>query len=523
MNTFLSTTLNKTVAEIFCGDDRVRPHMEPVIFEIHVNDTAAEISQRVAYANIRNLTDFAEEEEILFSVGAVFRILSVAQDLNDSNKTWHIKLELTVEKDLEPLHTYFGELISVEVNINLTILGKFFRLMGDFNRALRYYDMLIQQLSSDNEQLPLIYNNLGATWCGKGDWHQALMCYDQAKNLLESMPTVPNKEHTLTLIYQGFAGVYQVIHQWELGVCYGLKCLNLQSQCLPEKHPQIADTCLTLGWCYARLGEYKSASEMYHRALDIQMSTLPQYHPQIATTLNNLAGLYKDTKDYEIALEYYRKAYEISSLISPDGCGVATIYNNLGRLYAKMKHYPLSINYYEKCIELRERLELFNHPDLCESLYSLASLYMTLTRLTEARYYYEKLSNNLLNNEEMNYYWEAYKQIGLCYYLQQQYDNAIKNYLIALGRYNDRCHEKGAIMGIYNYLAWCYFHTKKYYTSYIIFKLALLSAKKLPKASNEFEDFGHNFHVRNLQNNIRKTKVLMMENNQYPLEPALRL
>ncbi|CAF4060072.1 unnamed protein product, partial [Rotaria sordida] len=83
--------------------------------------------------------------------------------------------------------------------------------------------------------------------------------------------------------------IYQIIHQWELGVRYGLKCLNLQSQCLPEKHPEIADTCLTLGWCYARLGEYKNASEMYHRALDIQMSTLPQYHPQIAATLNNLA------------------------------------------------------------------------------------------------------------------------------------------------------------------------------------------------------------------------------------------
>ncbi|CAF1476857.1 unnamed protein product, partial [Rotaria sordida] len=357
MNTFLSTTLNKAVAEIFCGDDSVRPNMEPVIFEIHVNDTAAEISQRVAYASVRNLTDFAEEEEILFSVGAVFRILSIAQDLNDSNKTWHIKLELTVEKDLEPLHKYFRELISVEVNINLTILGKFFRLMGDFNRALRYYDMLIKQLSSDNEQLPLIYNNLGTAWCAKGDWQQALKCYNQAKNLLESIPTVPNKEHTLTLIYQGFTGIYQIIHQWELGVRYGLKCLNLQSQCLPEKHPEIADTCLTLGWCYARLGEYKNASEMYHRALDIQMSTLPQYHPQIAATLNNLAGLYKDTGDYEIALEYYRKAYEIYSLISPDGYGVATIYNNLGRLYAKMKHYPLSINYYEKCIELRERLE----------------------------------------------------------------------------------------------------------------------------------------------------------------------
>ncbi|CAF4145855.1 unnamed protein product, partial [Rotaria sordida] len=260
-------------------------------------------------------------------------------------------------KPEDAIKWYTRDSFLYQVNINLTILGKFFRLMGDFNRALRYYDMLIKQLSSDNEQLPLIYNNLGTAWCAKGDWQQALKCYNQAKNLLESIPTVPNKEHTLTLIYQGFTGIYQIIHQWELGVRYGLKCLNLQSQCLPEKHPEIADTCLTLGWCYARLGEYKNASEMYHRALDIQMSTLPQYHPQIAATLNNLAGLYKDTGDYEIALEYYRKAYEIYSLISPDGYGVATIYNNLGRLYAKMKHYPLSINYYEKCIELRERLE----------------------------------------------------------------------------------------------------------------------------------------------------------------------
>ncbi|CAF1156055.1 unnamed protein product [Didymodactylos carnosus] len=285
---------------MYCEDKSVRPQMEPIIFEIHINDTTAEINNSVAYASIRNLSYFKSEDEILFCVGVVFRIVSVKQHPNDVIQIWYIKLELCKENDLESLHNYFSILISAQEEITLVILGKRFRKMGDLQRAGKYYYMLLQELSSDHELMPATYNNLGTVYIHNGNCKRPLLCYNKSKKLLKAMTTTDKQG--LALVYNGIGLIYSTIQKWKLAEHYCLKALNLQTKYKTvEKHPHMAMTCNALGWIYARTKQYEKAFEMYHRAVDINVDTLPEYHSEIPTTLSNLAGLYKDTKDYKIA------------------------------------------------------------------------------------------------------------------------------------------------------------------------------------------------------------------------------
>ncbi|CAM4851941.1 unnamed protein product [Rotaria magnacalcarata] len=74
INTFLSTTTDKDVAIMYAGNGSERPALESVIFEINV-DMAIEESK--PFANIQHMSYFHDENEILFSLGASFRIMSV--------------------------------------------------------------------------------------------------------------------------------------------------------------------------------------------------------------------------------------------------------------------------------------------------------------------------------------------------------------------------------------------------------------------------------------------------------------
>ncbi|CAF1408416.1 unnamed protein product [Didymodactylos carnosus] len=74
ISTFFSTTLDKEVALIFSGFGFQRPQYESVIFEIEFD--AHHYQQISTFADISKLSHIADEKEILFSVGTIFKYMS---------------------------------------------------------------------------------------------------------------------------------------------------------------------------------------------------------------------------------------------------------------------------------------------------------------------------------------------------------------------------------------------------------------------------------------------------------------
>ncbi|CAF1374886.1 unnamed protein product [Didymodactylos carnosus] len=89
VNSFMSTTTNRHVAVAFVGNKSSL--MKYVLFEININihlDTKP-------FASIVHLSTFQTEDEILFSMGTVFRIKNVEQL---SHSLWKAELTLSEVK-----------------------------------------------------------------------------------------------------------------------------------------------------------------------------------------------------------------------------------------------------------------------------------------------------------------------------------------------------------------------------------------------------------------------------------------
>ncbi|CAF1181114.1 unnamed protein product [Adineta steineri] len=92
-NSFLSTTQDYEAALFFSGEGRVSDPEVSVVFDISV-DTS--IGHSVPFASIEYQSMFQDEDEILFSIGAVFHI---GETKEIGERLWTVKLILTPQQE----------------------------------------------------------------------------------------------------------------------------------------------------------------------------------------------------------------------------------------------------------------------------------------------------------------------------------------------------------------------------------------------------------------------------------------
>lgn len=92
-NSFLSTTSDIEAARFFAGDGNTDQNSVSVIFEIFVN---TKVKHSVPFAKIDYKSIYKDEDEVLFSIGAVFRVGEM-EELE--NNMWKVELALTPMED----------------------------------------------------------------------------------------------------------------------------------------------------------------------------------------------------------------------------------------------------------------------------------------------------------------------------------------------------------------------------------------------------------------------------------------
>lgn len=122
MNSFLSTTTDRYVARIFSGDGFIQDletHVS-VLYEITVD---TRLPHSVPFAELSGETNFENENEVLFSMGAVFRIGDTCQE---HQYLWTVKLTLTTDEDKQwnvlTEHLQQGEEISNQMSRQTSII-----------------------------------------------------------------------------------------------------------------------------------------------------------------------------------------------------------------------------------------------------------------------------------------------------------------------------------------------------------------------------------------------------------------
>ncbi|CAF5070901.1 unnamed protein product, partial [Rotaria sp. Silwood1] len=216
------------------------------------------------FASIRELSEFAQEDEILFSMHSVFRIGEVRQ-IDKKNSLYEVDLTLTSDDDQQLRQ--LTDVIRREVTgSGWYRLGKLLLKIGQFDKAEELYMALLKQATDDSDRAH-IYHQLG-----KVKWQQG---------------------------------------QYEKEITFYEKTLEIERKTLPEDHPSLANIYNNIALAYNNMGDYSKALEFYEKAHQIKEKALPPNHPDLAMSYNNIGLVYNNMGDYSKAHEFYEKAHKI--------------------------------------------------------------------------------------------------------------------------------------------------------------------------------------------------------------------
>ena len=187
------------------------------------------------FADIREVSYYGDEAEILFSMHTVFRIDTIKQ-MDKEGGYVQINLILTTDEDrqlndlMKQLADDLGSLSGWER------MGSLLLQVGQPEKAEELYHTLLEQ-TSDQEDQARYYHQLGHIKNQQGDYQEALSFYERA--------------------------------------------IEIERKSLPANHPSLATSYNNIGSVYKNMGEYSKALSSLERALEIRQKSLPANHPSI--------------------------------------------------------------------------------------------------------------------------------------------------------------------------------------------------------------------------------------------------
>ena len=196
-NNFLSTSCDYDVSLMFARSARDNPEYLGILFRMNMN---SKTDIQSPYASLHGISFYPEENEILFSMHTIFRIVDVREM---ETRLWLIELDFTNEQDRElaELLAQLRSEIYVPGVFNVDKVGQLCLKMGDFDGALEVYQTLIR-LFPDN-QIPLAYSHhhLGLAYQGKDDFDQAIVHYEKSLDIRRSLVSENEIERFSLIVY----------------------------------------------------------------------------------------------------------------------------------------------------------------------------------------------------------------------------------------------------------------------------------------------------------------------------------
>ena len=355
-NNFLSTSTKRDVSLGFAKNALGKTAMFGILFQMSIDPSVSS----TPFAAIREVSYFQTEEEILFSMHAVFRIGDIKQ-IDGNNPLYQVDLQLTSDDD--PQLRALTERIRKETSgsTGWKRLGQLLLKIGQFNKAEELYKALLEQTSEEGEKAHY-YNQLGYAKNFQGKYEKAIGYYK--KSLKINQRTLASNDSVLATLYNNIAGVYENMKEYSKALSFYEKALEIRQKILHPNHPHVASSYNNIGGVYNNMKEYSKALSFYERALEIKEKTLPPNHPSLATSYNNIGLAYDNMVEYLKALSFYEKAIEIRQKTLPSNHPeLAISYNNMATLYFSMKQYSKALSYFELALDIRQRSLPPNHPD----------------------------------------------------------------------------------------------------------------------------------------------------------------
>lgn len=340
INSFFSTSLNRSQAIQFLNENKFSHNLKKVLFEI---DADPHLDNLKPFANIHSLSFYPNEQEVLFMVGSVFRLLNIEQE---KNGIFVIQMVLSNHnnKNLKVLFDNIkNEYTGMNEETSLHSFGNILYQMGKYELAEKYFRRLLKDLPQNHEDISKCYHSLGV----------------------------------LALIQNNY----------DLSLAWHEKSLSI----LKSNDSRLADSYHCIGCVYHKKGLAKNALEFYNKALDIWRNSFGEDGCHIADCFNNMGCLYESEKNYTKALECHQKALAIRKKCLPNNhSDLGASYNNIGNIYLCLENYSLALENYNNSYAIKAKSLPSHHPSLASTLENIALVYEQQQLFELALEYYQK-------------------------------------------------------------------------------------------------------------------------------------
>ncbi|CAF3122768.1 unnamed protein product [Rotaria sp. Silwood2] len=358
MNSFLSTSLNQELATIFAGisDPSNSPSsLQSVIFIIDIYNMSKETTPFAILKNYFGCQD--DEKEVLFSIGAIFKIQSVEQQ----NNMWHVHLQLSKEQNelSRNLSKHMMEQIGSEPDPLL--FGWFLFRMSEFRKAERYVEYMLTQLPSNDKAIGNAYNLLGLIYKDTHKLEQSVEYYEKALEIYSRLcrrdsPQVIATHCNLGLAYLALEDIRNAEEQQRQAE---EKLINS-----PQSKSSLVITSLNSLKAKIQIeyGNNVTALRELELVLKNRKHQLPAGHPSIASTLNAIGIVQEKMNNNVEALEYFKQALDIGKKsLQPEDMDLAEYHTNIARIYDKQENFQLALKQFELALKITENYREEEH------------------------------------------------------------------------------------------------------------------------------------------------------------------
>ncbi|CAF1281709.1 unnamed protein product [Adineta steineri] len=335
-NGFLSTSRNINVSLVFIPTNAQSNDFTSVLFEIKVNP----LLKTVIFTDVGDKSRIKGEEEVLFNLNSLFKIVSVCFD--SKLTVWKVELNAT-DEGAEKVEEYLLlSKLQMEECSPLIYFGRLLiKELGQVDRAGKYFNMLLKSLPHDHPDIAAVYNNIGAVYYKKNELNLAL------KNL--------------EIAYE------------------------MRRKQLPSNHPHIAGSLYNIGGIYKAKGDSNTALDYYQQALGIFENLYPGNNLLKADTIGNIGGVYMDKEDSDTALTYLSRALKMYKHVLPDQHShIATCLGMIGYAHEKKRNLDIALDYYQQQLNMEEQCLPFEHYNLSNHLGWIIDTYKKMNEIGKA-------------------------------------------------------------------------------------------------------------------------------------------
>ncbi|CAF3678598.1 unnamed protein product [Rotaria sp. Silwood1] len=335
-NGFFSTSEDLNVALMFAGNDEPKS----VLFEISIDRTITRPRSVIFAAAIERYSRFPDEKEVIFSLGATFKLNRMFYDFQF--KKWRVQMTAT-DQGLEYIQTHIDLMKEdLEETTPTALFGELIIDMGQFSKAEFYHRLVINTLPEGHDDIPLLYHGLGYIYYKRRQYDQVLK--------------------------------------------YGRIAHNILKQTLPPNHLYIAQSCVNLGWDHKRNGYPNRALKLFKKALAIrEMNYCDKDHTNIAIALISIGDMYTDLDDYQNAFDYLIRGLEMFQRIFPcEHFEISKTLMKIGNQFEKQSLFDCAMEYYHRGYNMAKKVMPLEHPRVITYFERIMRLYKKMNNIDAA-------------------------------------------------------------------------------------------------------------------------------------------